>query len=448
MAAAVLLPLVRGETALRMKIKSQLIRGSGSAFAIKVSGAGVSLGVQVLIARLLGAGNFGDYVYVITWINVLSLLAKAGMDTAGQRFIVEYKSGEQWAQLRGFLSVGCRANWILGIGIGVVMAGIAALLWGKIGDSLFLAFCAGAVLLPVLSRMQVVAAALRACKRIVSSQAPQELLRPALIAAGVLIAAACIDRRIHAAEALGINAGATLLILWLSVGLVRRAFPAAVFGHRPVLEWRTWIPVGFSLMATEGFNLVIAQADIIMVGSFLGTEQAGIYAVSSRLAALVSFGIIAVNTIVAPLISELAAGDDRAGLKALLRSAAGWIALISVSIAAVLALAGRWVLGWFGPEFESGYPVLLILAGGQVLNALAGSVGTLMNMTGHHGKVARIVGISAGLNVLLNALAIPLFGMIGAAVVSVVTTVLWNAVMLWFVVRKMGINPTLFGRRR
>jgi O-antigen/teichoic acid export membrane protein len=302
------------------------------------------------------------------------------------------------------------------------------------------------VLLPVLSRMQVVAAALRACKRIVQAQAPQELLRPLLIAAGILVAAACIDRRIHAAEALGINTGATLLVLWLSVGLVRRAFPAAVFGHRPALKWRTWIPVGFSLMATEGFNLVIAQADIIMVGAFLGTEQAGIYAVSSRLAVLVSFGIIAVNTIVAPLISELAAGDDRAGLKALLRSAAGWIALISVSIAVVLALAGRWVLGWFGPEFESGYPVLLILSGGQILNALAGSVGTLMNMTGHHGKVARIVGISAGLNVLLNALAIPLFGMIGAAVVSVVTTVLWNAVMLLFVFRKMGINPTVFKR--
>jgi O-antigen/teichoic acid export membrane protein len=368
------------------------------------------------------------------------------MDTASQRFIVEYNSRELWGELRGFLCAGRRANWILGSGIGLVMAGTAAVLWGRIGDSLFTAFCVGAVLLPVLSRMQVPLAGLRAYKHIILAQAPQELLRPVLIGAGILVAYACLGSHIHPAGALGINTGATLLVLLLGAYLLRRVLPDPVFEARPVFRWREWFHMGFSLMATDGFYLVIAHADIIMIGAFLGTEKAGIYAVASRLAALISFGILAVNTIVAPLVSELATQDKQSELKAMLRSAAIWTALISVPIAVLLVLVGPWVLGWFGPEFVAGYPVLIILAVGQTFPALTGFASTLMNMTGYHGKVARIVGITAGLNVVLNAVAIPLMGMWGAAVVSAVTTVAWNTTMLLFVVRKLGINPTMFQR--
>jgi O-antigen/teichoic acid export membrane protein len=429
-------------------LKAQLARGSGSAFFIKVGGAGVSLGMHVLLARLLGAKSFGDYIYVITWVNVLSLLVKAGMDTASQRFIVEYSNRGQWGELRGFLGTGRWTNWILGLGTGLVMAGVAVLLRAKIGESLMAAFCAGAVLLPLVARMQVLEAGLRACKRIVSAQAPQELLRPVLIVGAVAAGTFWLDGRLQPFQAVGVNAGTTLLILVLAFVLLRRALPAEVFKARPASRRAEWWSVGFSLMATEGFYLVISQADIIMIGAFLGTESAGVYAVASRLAALVSFGIIAVNTIVAPLISELHTQEKRGELKSLLRTSALWIALVSVPVAALLALAGRWVLGWFGPEFVAGYPVLLIMSAGQIINALCGSVGALMNMTGHHKRVARIVGITAGANVPLNAVAILLMGMSGAAIVSAVSTVVWNAAMLVFVIKKMGINPTAFQSSR
>jgi O-antigen/teichoic acid export membrane protein len=427
---------------------SVLARGAGGAFAVKVSGAGVSLLVQVLLARLLGAKSFGDYVYVVTWINFLVLLSKAGIDVAGQRFIAAYNERQQWSELRGFLSFSRIYTWALAALVSLVMVGVAALLRGRIGDGLFTAFCVGALLLPLVTRLQMVESCLRALKQIIQAQAPQELLRPVLIIAGVVIGYAVIERRLRPPEALGINAAATLLVLLLSVYLFRRALPGPVFKVQSQALGRKWLGVGVSLAASEGFYLVIAQADIIMVGFFMGTEKAGIYAVASRLAALVSFGIIAVNTIVAPLVSEITSRGRQDKLKELLSWAAAWIALISIPIIVLLAVFGKMILGWFGPEFGEGYPVLLILSFGQLINALCGSVGTLMNMTGHHGAVARIVGVTAGLNIVLNAIAIPLLGMWGAAAASVITTIAWNAAMLSFVVRKKGINPTLFHRRK
>jgi O-antigen/teichoic acid export membrane protein len=100
----------------------------------------------------------------------------------------------------------------------------------------------------------------------------------------------------------------------------------------------------------------------------------------------------------------------------------------------------------FGPEFERGSTALSILLVGQVVNVAAGPVGVLLTMTGHEKRVAAAVGASACCNLLLNLLLIPRFGIEGAAVASAVSLILWNAAMLLWSLRRLRINPTVFGR--
>ena len=126
--------------------------------------------------------------------------------------------------------------------------------------------------------------------------------------------------------------------------------------------------------------------------------------------------------------------------------AARGIFAITVTICIGLVVFGKMLLGLFGAEFTTGYVVLLILLAGQVINAMAGSVGYLMTMTGYQNQAAWIIGMSTLVNVGLNAVLIPKLGIVGAAIATATTTVLWNILMLTFVWRKLNINPTVFAR--
>jgi O-antigen/teichoic acid export membrane protein len=86
---------------------------------------------------------------------------------------------------------------------------------------------------------------------------------------------------------------------------------------------------------------------------------------------------------------------------------------------------------------------LLILLTGQVVNALAGSVGLIMTMTSHQNQAGAIIAVSTAANITLNALLIPLFGLAGAAISTAFTMALWNVAMLIFVQRRIGINSTI-----
>jgi O-antigen/teichoic acid export membrane protein len=180
-----------------------------------------------------------------------------------------------------------------------------------------------------------------------------------------------------------------------------------------------------------------------MLGALSSTADAGVYAATTRIGTLVLFGLTAVNSILAPMISELYTRGDMEGLRRTVTRGAWLGAAVAVPTLAALALLGVELLGLFGEGFTEGYTPLLILLVGYGANALAGSVGFLMTMTGHHLQALRILALSAGLNLALNALLIPLYGMAGAAVATAVSMVLWNGLMLAYVWRRFRINPTI-----
>ena len=100
----------------------------------------------------------------------------------------------------------------------------------------------------------------------------------------------------------------------------------------------------------------------------------------------------------------------------------------------------------FGKEFTQGQYALTILCVGRLIHAAAGSVGLLLNMTGNERFtfISNVAG--TGLNVVLNALLIPRWGVEGAALATTSTTILMNIMNTLWVRQKLGIHCTAFGK--
>ena len=73
-------------------------------------------------------------------------------------------------------------------------------------------------------------------------------------------------------------------------------------------------------------------------------------------------------------------------------------------------------MGLYGIEFLVGFDVLRLLIIGRLINAFSpGSVGNLMQMSGQQNSYMSILIIGAIINIGLNLLLIPKYGIDGAA---------------------------------
>jgi O-antigen/teichoic acid export membrane protein len=97
----------------------------------------------------------------------------------------------------------------------------------------------------------------------------------------------------------------------------------------------------------------------------------------------------------------------------------------------------------FGSDYTQAYGVLSILIVGQLLNVMFGSVGMVLNMTGNQSYAARIAGMAAILNIVMNLIMIPNFGGEGAAVSTAVTLFIWNSLMYKSVKINTKLNPSI-----
>jgi len=124
---------------------------------------------------------------------------------------------------------------------------------------------------------------------------------------------------------------------------------------------------------------------------------------------------------------------------------AAWGIFACTLILGILAIAfGKIILNAFGPGFDAAYPALVVLVFGQIVNALAGSVGFLMIMTGHQRQMAYILCGVAVMNAALNAAFVPMYGLMGAAAATTMTHIVWNGIVLAYVLRVQALNPTVF----
>jgi len=423
-------------------LANQLLRGAAGSFLIKIGGAGTSLALQVVLARLLGPEHYGIYVYTWTWVTVAALLSTFGFTTASVRYVAEYEGQEAWGYLRGFLRFSARWVWICSWGVAVTMVAVARLLTDGWSDPYFQSFVLAGFSLPMFAQVQVRGAVLRGLKRVVHGQLPQYVLFPGLLLVLALAAMLGVGVERTGVMVMGLNAiAATLTLGWVTYRL-RRSLPAPVSTALPRVEAAEWRRTAAAMILIAGFNLAILQTDTLMVGSLVGTTASGIYHVASKIAGLLVFVLVAVNAILSPMAAQLYSRGDQDALQRVLTLATQVVFGVSLLVAFAIGIAREFVLGVFGAAFVEGASVLWVLMGAQLINAFSGPAMMLLNMTGHQNVSARILGMAAVLNIALNAALIPLWGEMGAALATSITVVLWNVLAVVAVHRRLGLVST------
>jgi len=421
-----------------------LLRGAGGSFLVRAFGAALLFGSQIAVSRMLGKARFGTYVYVLAWVNMLTTVCLFGLDVSALRFIPRYVSAGAWGLVRGFLAFSGRLQALLSVGLGLVLCGGVLLAWALGGWSGRMAGTAlvGCGLLPLLVRARMQGAVLQAFKRVVVSQWPEQILRPVVVAAGLFVLYRVNRPSLGAPWAMVFNAVGTVGALGLLTLFRRRTVPRESLAAPRESEASRWKRVSWAFFVLAGCEIGRLQIGVVLVGDFVSKGDAGVYAAANAMVRVVSLGLIALNTIAAPMISQFYA-ERRFGRLQKTLTLCAWGGLgYCVVVGGVLLVCGRWVLGLFGPGFGAGYACLIILTAGRVVDSLAGLVGYTMLMTDHHVAATRIQLASLVVHVGLTGALIRPFGIEGAAVAGAISMAILNSISVVYVYRKLRINTS------
>jgi len=193
------------------------------------------------------------------------------------------------------------------------------------------------------------------------------------------------------------------------------------------------------MLMTATMAFFIGQTGVIMLGMFRSEAEVGYYAIAVKLATLTSFILSAVNSMAGPKFSELFHSDKLDELFYVAKKSAKLIFWTTTPILLGFVLLGKPVLQIaFGQEFIVAYPALVLLVLGQFVNSISGATGLFMNMTGHQYVFRNIVFIAAAINIGINLLLIPQYGIYGAATAGMASMMTWNIATLCYIKMKFG----------
>lgn len=425
----------------RSALSKELSRGAIGSVLVKSSGAGLTLLSTTVLARILGAESYGAYAYVFSLASLLAIPAQLGLPNLVVRETAKAQAREDWALMRGLWRW---SGWTT-VGSALLIVSIA---WEvtvlrpiDLNADQRIMFAAGLLWVPLVALGNLMDGALRGLRHVVLGNLSEMVLRPGLL---LLILAALhwshADRRLAPVDVMMLNATTAAMTIVTAYILLSLKKPDSLASAGRRYESRHWLKAALPLAFIAGMQLINQNIAILAMGYFLSTTEVGIFKVAASVAGAVAFALYTINTAVAPYFARLYALHDKARLQYLVTLSCRVIFLFSVPIVLILVLFGEKLLAIiFGKEYVQGYESLVVLVFGQLVNAATGSVSMLLNMTGHERDTAKGFMASALLNVALNFMLIPVFGMAGAAYASAFSLVLWNVMLMRLAYHRLGI---------
>lgn len=414
-----------------------MIREAAGTMGLRVATLGITFAASILYARFLGPHDYGLYAYTIAWQALAAVPASLGL---GEYLLREASKTRDRRVRRYLLGWADRRTVPAGLLAALILIGFGWLAPVPTGAAELFTIAA---FLPLLNNLASLRQSiLRASGYTLTSQWPALLLAPVLMLIGIL-SWWLVERRLNASVLMVSMLGATGIGLVVSQMIQRKlVFTAGHVMAHPPIRLRAALP----FMWLAALTLINNRIDLIMLGSLKGASDAGIYAVATRGAELVTFVLMAINMVIAPRIARYFHQGDMARLQRLVSASARRGFLVTLPLAIGLSAGGPWLLNTvFGAAYLPGAIALSILATAQLVNVATGSVGLILNMTGHERVTAKAVGSAAVLNLALNALLVPSLGIEGAAIASGISLIGWN-LLLWRAVRRLlGLRPSAFG---
>ena len=371
----------------------------------------------IIVARL-GPSDFGVISLATTILIFAGFLVLIGLDGGVSRYVAYYNGKNDKRRIKGTILFGLKISFTISI-----IFTIITVIFSKQISSIFNSPELSSVLrvfilgLPFYVLSLILISAIDAFKKVKYSLISRDLIGK-ISRLGLVIAAISLG--------FGLLGVAVIYVISLVLTFIaafyylnKKVFPFLDKNIESICNKKEILMYSWPLMMVLFFGSIISWTDTFMLGYFKTTADVGIYNVSLATANLMLVIPIAFMTLAFPAITELYAKKKTDELKRVYNKVAKLITILVLPLFLLMIIIPGFILNnLFGKDYSLGIMPLIILAVGYFIYAIFNINMNFLKMVKRTKLIAAITLVSAILNVILNLMLIPKYGMIGGAIAT------------------------------
>jgi O-antigen/teichoic acid export membrane protein len=405
---------------------------------VKGAAAAVGFGLTAVVTRVLGADESGLFLLGISLLAALSMFFRLGLDG-----VVLRSMGAEPLSIEAQTKLNTGLIWIVltsspfALVIFLFSDVVSAIVFNKPEFSVVLGYCMLA--LPAMALFMLLAVAFQGLHRVVAVVVFQNLGVSLLFLVILIFLISVSSSMITAASIAAIYAASAYCILSIGLWLWFRQ-PKAQFIFPSIKNPKIWAASSNMWVATT-MVLAVSYSGVLMAGAFVQSAELAYLIAAQRTAGLVGFVLVVVNMVVAPRYSRLWHEGDVRAVRRLAKISTRAMLALALPVVVVMSVFSDFIMSIFGEGFAQAAPLLVIIAVGQLINVSTGSVGFLLNMTGHERDMRNVTLFSGPLTIICAVWFTTSWGVLGAAYATALGLSLQNLGALWMVKRRLGFWP-------
>ena len=190
-------------------------------------------------------------------------------------------------------------------------------------------------------------------------------------------------------------------------------------------------------------NILVLNVDILMVTSLLGLSQTGIYTTAFYIGMIIEIPRRAISQISIPFISENIKNNNIKNLEKNYTEVSLYQTIIGVLfyLLIIINLDSLFSLIPNSENFISGKDVVYVVGMSKLIIMIFGYSSELISLSKYYKFNVVTILILAVVGIILNIILIPVYGLIGAAMASLISIIIFNIIKFIFIKIKFGISP-------
>ena len=428
----------------------ELFNKGGIAMLYRIGGQLLGFLLTFVIAYFFGANGLGDYVLAIIVLKIFTLISKLGLDTASIRYIAEYSSENSLSSILDFrkksifliTTVSIICSLVMYLGANIIAEFIKANPQHIEITSFFI--------LP-MSLFIFHYQNMRGLKEIAGysfffwmSQALFSLI--AILALTTFTKDPAVPLYAYLISLIVISIFSVISFTYF---LNKRKRIKQLFTDDKRSESvKNILIVSLPLMLAQAVHFIMSWTDKLMLGildspdviSGLSTNSAqiGVYHTAFKLSMFATIGLMAVKSIASPKFAELYKQREFKLLKKVTQQSTKLIFWTTLPLVALFIFFSENLMLLFGDEFQAGVFAFILLSIGRVFVSFSGAAGNLLQMCGRQVIFMNIAVIGSVINVVLNFSLIPIYGINGSAIATMISLVSFNFLLVYYVKKEFG----------
>lgn len=420
---------------------SELVKGGGASFILRVLSLIFGFVFNWMIAHFYGAESLGFLISSISVLTLVALIPQFGLDTAFLRFVSEYNTKKQPQTIALILIKSLSVMIPLGVVVTVAFyfsAGyIATVVFKKPYLAEHLRYISFGIV--PMAMYFLFSEGLRGLKKIKEQTIIQNPSRFFISMILILFSVYILGEKINPSLIFSVS---IILTMFLSIYYWRKFFilqnEVQKNAEQTTIAYSEIFKLSVPLLLASSTSFMVSWTDTIVLTMYRSDEEVAVYNTAMKFSTFAKLNLLAINSIAAPKFVELFSSKNFTALQKVAKQTTKLVFWTSIPATLIMLIFPSFILGIYGDIFKTGTSSLVILVIAQFIGVTCGSVGYFLQMTGSQKLFQNIIlGVTA-LNILLNFLLIPSYGMQGAAIAGFITIVLQNVVSVYFIKRKYG----------